>query len=107
MPDSEVYKGDCLPFYEYRQILVFLKGSWVSGGLFAGYHRGEMRGEHQIGGIKKGTHNRLSFKVTDTSFQSIADYVAVAFKNCMVQAFEEILPNVTMVVVPVLKDSWG
>ena len=39
--------------------------------------------------------------------EDIADSVAVTVKNCMEQAFRDILPDVPMVVEPVVRDSWG
>ena len=39
--------------------------------------------------------------------ENIADEVALIVKNCMEQAFKDILPEVSMVVEPVVKDSWG
>ena len=39
--------------------------------------------------------------------EDIADSVAVTVKSCMEQAFKDVLPNVPMVVEPVVRDSWG
>jgi DNA polymerase-1 len=39
--------------------------------------------------------------------EDIVESVAAAVKSCMEQAFKEILPNVPMVVEPVVRDSWG
>lgn len=37
----------------------------------------------------------------------IVDSVAVKVKNCMEQAFKDILPEVPMVVEPVIRDYWA
>jgi len=39
--------------------------------------------------------------------EDIAESVAVTVKQCMERSFKEILPNVPMVVEPVIRDSWG
>ena len=39
--------------------------------------------------------------------EDIADTVAVIVENCMEQAFKDVLPDVPMVVEPVVRDSWG
>jgi DNA polymerase-1 len=39
--------------------------------------------------------------------EDIADSVAVTVKNCMERVFKDILPNVPMIMNPIVKDSWG
>jgi DNA polymerase I len=39
--------------------------------------------------------------------EDIAEAVASIVKNCMEQAFEEMLPGVPMIVKPLIQDSWG
>jgi DNA polymerase I-like protein with 3'-5' exonuclease and polymerase domains len=48
-------------------------------------------------------HDEVIIEVRD----DIAGPVAASTKNCMEQAFKELLPNVPMIVEPVIKDSWG
>ncbi len=39
--------------------------------------------------------------------EDIAESVVVTVKNCMERAFKDILPEIPMVVEPVVRDSWG
>ncbi len=63
--------------------------------------------DEQLAGQDASIVHILHDEVIVEAKADIADAVAITVKNCMEQAFKDTLPEVPMIVEPVVRDSWG
>ncbi|MDB4303636.1 DNA polymerase, partial [Desulfosarcina sp.] len=63
--------------------------------------------DDELAGQDVGIVQILHDEVIVEARKDIVDSVTETVKNCMEQAFKEILPNVPMVMNPAVRDSWG
>ena len=63
--------------------------------------------DNQLAGHDARIVHILHDEVIVEARDDIADAVAVTVKNCMERAFIKIIPEVSFVVEPEVKDSWG
>ena len=79
----------------------------VQGTAADGFKMALIRLDDELAGYDARIVHILHDEVIVEVRKDIADSVAVTVKNCMEQAFKDVLPEVPMVVEPVVKDSWG
>ncbi len=85
--------------------------SWINypvqGSAADGFKLALIELDKQLAGQDAGIVHILHDEVIIESREDISDVVAVTVKNILEQAYKEILPNMPMVVEPVVRDSWG
>jgi DNA polymerase I len=79
----------------------------VQGTAADGFKMALIRIDDELADQDAGIVHILHDEVIVEAREDIVDGVAMAVGNCMEQAFKGILPDVPMVVGPVVKDSWG
>jgi DNA polymerase-1 len=79
----------------------------VQGTAADGFKLALIRLDDELAGQDARIVHILHDEVIVEARKDIADIVAATVKSCLEQAFKEILPNVPMIVKPVIKNSWG